>query len=159
MGAINNAFNQAAGAVAGAALAIEHAKETDFSKMNVTDNSALVARNQSRAADAEANDVYYETTKKGGLASQLGKAEANKAEAIKAYKKAVNRKNSSPKTTLKKFTELDAATRAADELRDKYQAVKDIWERAIEQKEYAIKATKLALDAKQKYQSRWGGKK
>ena len=65
MGAINNAFNQAAGAVAGAALAIKHAKETDFSKMNSAENSALVARNQSRAASAEANEAYYEATEKG----------------------------------------------------------------------------------------------
>lgn len=159
MGAINNAFNQAAGTVAGAALAYQHAKETDFSKMNVTDNSALVARNQSRAADAEANDVYYEATKKGGLVSQLGDAEANEAEAKKSLDKAVKRKNGSPATIVRKYSELDAAKRAADELRDKYKAVKDIWERANEQKEYAIKATKLALEAKQKYQSRWGGKK
>ena len=43
MGAINNAFNQAAGAVAGAALAIQHAKETEFSKMNSADNTATIA--------------------------------------------------------------------------------------------------------------------
>ena len=34
MGAINSAFNQAVGAAAGAALAVKHAKESDFSKMN-----------------------------------------------------------------------------------------------------------------------------
>ena len=45
MGAINNAFNQAVGTVAGAALAIKHAQESDFSKMNSADNSALIARN------------------------------------------------------------------------------------------------------------------
>ena len=57
MGAINNAFNQAAGAVAGAALAIKHAKETEESKMHTAENSALVARNQARAAETD-----YETT-------------------------------------------------------------------------------------------------
>ena len=57
MGAINNAFNQAAGAAAGAALAIKHAKETDFSKAITAENAALVARNQARAADAEAKDA------------------------------------------------------------------------------------------------------
>ena len=67
MGAINNAFNQAAGALAGAGLAIKHAKETEESKMHTAENSALVARNQSRTAEAEANDAYYEATKEGGL--------------------------------------------------------------------------------------------
>ena len=55
MGAINNAFNQVAGTVAGAALAVKHAKETDFAKMNSTDSAALIAGNQARAANDEAN--------------------------------------------------------------------------------------------------------
>ena len=55
MGTINNAFNQAAGAAAGAALAIKHAKETEETKMNTTDSTAIVARNQARAANDEAN--------------------------------------------------------------------------------------------------------
>ena len=57
MGAINNAFNQAAGAVAGAALAAKHAQESDFSKMNAAEHSALIARNQSREADVAAKDA------------------------------------------------------------------------------------------------------
>ena len=154
MGAINNAFNQAAGAVAGAALAIQHAKESDFSKAITAENSALVARNQSRSAEAEANDAYYEATKEGGLTSQLAEAETNEAEAKKALDKSMKRKNGSPATMFKKYTELDAAKRAADELRDKYKAVSDMIMRANEQKEHAIKATKIALDAQQKYQSR-----
>ena len=159
MGAINNAFNQAAGAVAGAALAIKHAKETDFSKMNVAENSALVARNQSRSAEAEANDAYYEATKEGGLTSQLAEAETNEAEAKKALDKSMKRKNGAPATMFKKYTELKAAEKAANELRDKYKAVSDMIMRANEQKENAIKATKIALEAQQKYQSRWGGNK
>ena len=159
MGAINNTFNQAAGAVAGAALAIKHAKETDFSKMNVAENSALVARNQSRTAEAEANDAYYEATKEGGLTSQLAEAETNEAEAKKALDKSIKRKNGAPETMFKKYTELDAAKKAANELRDKYKAVSDMIMRANEQKENAIKTTKIALEAQQKYQSRWGGNK
>ena len=157
MGAINNVFNQAAGAAAGAALAIKHAKETDFSKMNVAENSALVARNQSRTAEAEANDAYYEATKEGGLTSQLAEAETNEAEAKKSLDKSMKRKNGSPATMFKKYTELKAAEKAANELRDKYKAVSDMIMRANEQKENAIKATKIALEAQQKYQSRWGG--
>lgn len=159
MGAINNAFNQAAGAVAGAALAIKHAKETDFSKMNSAENSALVARNQSRAASAEANEAYYEATEKGGLTFQLAEAETNEAEAKKALDKSMKRKNGAPETIFKKYTELDAAKEAAQKLRDKYKAVKDMIDRANEQRENAIRATEIASKAQQNYQNRWGGNK
>ena len=158
MGAINNAFNQAAGAVAGAALVIKHAKETDFSKMNSADNSALIARNQARAANDEANAANDEAFKDGGLVEKLSAAEVDKEEAEKAYNKAVKRKNGSHKTRIKKLTELQAAEKALGELNRKYQAIATINNRADEQVESAAKATVLAIDAKQKYQSRWGGK-
>ena len=157
MGAINNAFNQAAGAVAGAALAIKHAQETDFSKMNAADNSALIARNQARAATAEANEATDESLKEGGLIEQLSVAEVNREEAEKEYNKAVNRKNGSPSKRLEKFTELEAAKKAEYELKNKYKALVDINNRAAEQRIYAAKATKIALDQKQKYEKRWGG--
>ena len=159
MGAINNAFNQAAGAVAGAALAIEHAKETDFSKMNSTESNALVALNQARAANAEANVAIDEAAKDGGLISQLSEAEVNREEAEKAYNRAVTRKNGSPKTRLKKFTELEAAKKAERELNNKYQAIMDINNRAEDQIRHAEKATQMALEAKEKYEKRWGGTK
>ena len=158
MGAINNAFNQAAGAVAGAGLVIQHAKETDFSKMNAAENSALAARNQYRDAKAEANEAYHEASKDGGLVEQLAEAEINETKAKKAYIKAKHRKNGSIQTQLKKFDELDAAKKAANELRDKYKAVSDLLYRAKEQRVHAEKATKIAEEAQQKYQSRWGGK-
>ena len=158
MGAINNAFNQAAGTVAGAALVIQHAKETDFSKMNAAENSALIARNQARAADDEAKEATDEAFKDGGLAEKLSAAEVDKEEAEKAYNKAVKRKNGSHKTRIKKLTELQAAEKAFDELNHKYQAMENINKRADEQVEYAAKATELAIKAQQKYQSRWGGK-
>ena len=157
MGAINNAFNQAAGAAAGAALVIQHAKETDFSKMNAAENSALAARNQYRDAKAEANEAYHEATQ-NGLAEQLAKAEINETRAKRAYIKAKHRKNGSIETRLKKFDELDAAKKAANALRDKYKAVGDLLSRAKEQRIHAEKATKIAEEAQQKYQSRWGGK-
>lgn len=106
MGAINNAFNQAAGAVAGAALAIKHAKETDFSKMNAADNSALIARNQARAATAEANEASNEAGKDGGLIEQLSDASTNRVYAEREYNKAVNRKNGSEATMYEKLTDL-----------------------------------------------------
>ena len=158
MGAINNAFNQAAGVVAGAALAVKHAKETDFSKMTSADNSALIARNQARAANDEANAANDEAFKKGGLVEQLSAAEVDREEAEKAYNRAVKRKNGSPKTRFKKFTELDAARKAEDELNHKYQAIIDINNRAEEQITYASKATELAIKEKQKFEKHWGGK-
>lgn len=158
MGAINNAFNQAAGTVAGAALVIQHAKETDFSKMNAAENSALAARNQYRDAKAEANEAYHEASQKDGLVEQLAKAEINETRAKKAFIKAKHRKNGSIETKLKKFDELDAAKKAANALRDKYKAVSDLLSRAKEQRVHAEKATKIAEEAQQKYQSRWGGK-
>ena len=158
MGAINNAFNQAAGAAAGAALAIKHAKETDFSKMNSAENSALIARNQAREADAAANEASHEAGKEGGLTDQLVDASDDRRRAEVAYNKATNRKNGSQKTIFKKLSDLWAAQEAEKTLKDKYQALIDIKNRAVEQKENAIKATKIALEAQQKYQSRWGGK-
>ena len=157
MGAINNAFNQAAGAVAGAAVTIKHTQESEFSKMNSADNSALIARNQARAATAEADEATNEAKKDGGLISQLSEAEVTEGEAKKAFEKAYNRKNGSPITILNKMTELKAAKKAADELRDKYKAVEDLQNRAIEQRRYAAKATQIALDEKTKYEKRWGG--
>ena len=157
MGAINNAFNQAAGAVAGAGLAIKHAKETEESKMNTADSTALIARNQARAADDEANAASDEAFKDGGLAEKLSAAEVNREEAEKAYNKAVKRKNGSSKTRFKKFTELDAAIKAEDELKRKYQALENINKRADEQVEYAAKATELAIKAKEKFEKHWGG--
>ena len=157
MGAINSAFNQALGAAAGAAVTIKHTQESEFSKMNSADNSALVARNQARAATAEANEATNEAQKEGGLVDQLSEAEVKEEEANKAFEKAINRKNGSPVTRLDKMTELRAAQKAADELRDKYKALTDLQDRAMEQRRYAAKATKIALDEKTKYETRWGG--
>ena len=159
MGAINNVFNQAAGAVAGAGLVIQHARETDFSKMNAAENSALAARNEARAAEVEANAAQDEAMKKGGLYQQLAEAEVKSEKAEKAFNKAVKRKNGSPRTRDKKFTELEAAQDAVHELNNKYQALRDIRDRAKEQRVQAEKATKMALEAQQKFEKHWGGTK
>ena len=157
MGAINNAFNQAAGTVAGAALAVKHAKETEESKMNTADNTALIARSQARAADDEANAANDEAFKDGGLVEKLSAAEVDREEAEKAYNRAVKRKNGSQKTRNKKLTDLMAAQKAEDELNHKYQAIMNINKRAEEQIEYAAKATEMAIDAKEKFKKHWGG--
>ena len=154
MGAINNAFNQAAGAVAGAALAIEHAKESDFSKAITAENAALVARNQARTAETEAKDATLDEEKTrsdevDAIIKSWGKDEA--------YYKALKRKNASAKTVDKKLKEWQAATRAIDELDNKLFGIKSMQQRAAEQRAHAEKTTQLAEKAQQKYQSRWGG--
>ena len=156
MGAINNAFNQAAGAVAGASIAIKHAQESDFSKMNAAEHSALIAKNQASTAEAEANEASHEAEKEGGLVDQLVDANNDRIRAEKAYNKAVNRKNGSQATIFKKQSDLWAAQEAEKTLKGKFQALKDIQNRAVEQREHAKKATELAKQAKQKYQNRWG---
>ena len=165
MGAINNAFNQAAGAVAGAALAIKHAKETDESKMNVAENSALVARNQARTAETDYNTATAEngfiTDEKGKTHSLLASsmvAEHKFNEAKSALAKAESRKNASHKTLDKKLNDVLAARSAADALKAKIESINAMAERAKEQRAAADKATQLAEKAQQKYQSRWGGK-
>ena len=158
MGAINNAFNQAAGAAAGAALAIKHAKETDFSKSITAENAALIAKNQASAAEGEANEATHEAGKEGGLLDQLGDANNDRIKAEKAYNKAVNRKNGSQATIFKKQEDLWAAQEAEQTLKGKFLALKDLQNRAVEQRAHAKKATELAKQAKQKYESRWGGK-
>lgn len=157
MGAINNAFNQAAGAVAGAALAIKHAKETDLSKAITAENAALIARNQSREADAEQNAANDEAMKDGGLTEQLSAAEVRREVAEEEYNKAKNIKNGSPSKRFEKFTELEAAKKAEQELKNKYTAIIDINNRAEEQRLHASKATEIALKAQQKYEKHWGG--
>ena len=154
MGAINNAFNQAAGAVAGAALAYQHAKESDFSKAITAENAALIARNQARTAETEAKDATLDEEKTrsdevDAIMKSWGKDEA--------YYKALKRKNASAKTVDKKLKEWQAATRAIDELDNKLFGIKSMQQRAAEQRAHAEKATQLAEKAQQKYQSRWGG--
>ena len=158
MGAINNVFNQAAGAVAGAGLIIQHAKETDFSKMNAAENAALTARNQYRDVKAEAKEATDEAMKDNGLYNQLAVAGRNTKKAERAYDEAKNRKNGAIKTILKKRNDLIAAQEAEQELKNKYKALSDLRDRANEQRVHAEKAAKIAEEAQQKYQSRWGGK-
>ena len=157
MGAINNAFNQAAGALAGAGIAIKHAKETEESKMYTAENAALVARNQASTAEAEANEASYEAGKEGGLLDQLGDANNDRIKAEKAYNKAVNRKNGSQATIFKKQEDLWAAQEAEKTLKGKFLAIKDLLNRAAEQRAHAKKATELAEQAQQKFEKHWGG--
>ena len=104
MGAINSAFNQAAGAVAGAALAVKYAKEKDESKVDNKENSALIARNQARSAEIEAMSAYRKAIDEE-IPSKIKDAQKAEEEAKKAFDKSMNRKNGSQKTRSKRFTE------------------------------------------------------
>lgn len=106
MGSIQNSIVGALGAAAGAAVAIEHTKDSDFSKMNAADNSALIARNQARAATAEADEATNEAGKEGGLLDQLVDANDDRIRAEKKYNKAVNRKNGSQATIFDRQSDL-----------------------------------------------------
>ena len=155
MGAINQAFNQAAGAVAGSALAIKHAKETDFSKAITAENAALIAKNQSREADVAAKDAELNEAK---TRADYARAVINSWGKDDEYYKAERRKNASKKTVAKKLADWEASLKAIDELGNKIFSIETMQKRAVEQRAHADKTTKLAEEAKQKYQSKWGGK-
>ena len=155
MGAINNAFNQAVGAAAGAALAIKHAKESDFSKMNTAEHSALIANNQAVDAEAAAKVAYKEQDKAvddwmNALTDRLTKEES--------YNKVKDDENVSKKIKLKKYTELQAAQRAMNQLSDKVDGLQAIIQRAKDQRAYDDKGSQITRKAQQTYQSRCGGK-
>ena len=162
MGAINQTFNQAAGAVAGAALAIKHAKETDFSKAISSENAAIIARNQSREADVAAKDATLDEKQTNeGLVDAIISSWGKDEEYYKAQEDYNNnkqkRKNASRKNVDKKYEEWQAAMKAIDELDNKLFSIEAMKQRALEQRDHADKATQLAEKAQQKYQSKWGG--
>ena len=155
MGAINNAFNQAVGASAGAALAIKHAKESDFSKAITAEHAALVANNQAVDAEAEAKNAELDKDIDSRAWGDAVFKQWNKED---EYNNVKDDKNVSYKTKMKKLTELEAAKRAFKEIDNKVQGLEDMRQRAKDQRAYAYKASQIASKAQQKYQSRWGGK-
>ena len=155
MGAINNAFNQALGAAAGAGLAIKHAKESDFSKAITAEHSALIANNQAVDAEAAGKAAYNEQDK---TLNEWMTAVSDRLAKEEAYNKVEGDKNVSEKIKLKKYTELEASKRAMDSLSDKMDGLQAIIQRAKDQRAYADKASQIASKAQQRYQSRWGGK-
>lgn len=127
MGAINSAFNQAAGAVAAAATLVKGSKEHDIEQ-------ALLGKEQFHEAAAELTKLSGESEAAGKALDEKEAAEkdagkfmrsvgrdksyskADKAEAKKMYKKAL--------------TEMEAAQRAFDELQDRIEARKAMMSRA-----------------------------
>ena len=121
MGAINSAFNQAAGAVAGAAALVKGAKEQDMSQ-------ALLGKEQSKEAEAELKNLQSQL---GEAKNKWGEAEGDLA--ILNAKRTGGKGNTKAALDEKKkakMSEIDAAKRAFEELSDRIEAKKAMKQRA-----------------------------
>ena len=121
MGAINQAFNQAAGSVAAAATLIKGSKEQDMSQ-------ALLGKEQSYEADADLKVLQEQLT---GKKNEWGEAESDLA--ILNAKKPGGKGNTKASLDEKrqtKMSEIEAAKRAFDELSDRIEAKKAMKNRA-----------------------------
>lgn len=121
MGAINNAFNQAAGAVAGATAIVKSAKEQDMSQ-------ALLGKEQYHEADADIKVLQEQLTDKknewGNAESDLAILNAKKPGGKGNTKAALDEKRKT------KMSEIEAAQRAFDELSDRIEAKQAMKNRA-----------------------------
>ena len=121
MGAINNAFNQAAGAVAGATAIVKGAKEQDMSQ-------ALLGKEQYHEADADIKVLQEQLTDKknewGNAESDLAILNAKKPGGKGNTKAALDEKRKT------KMSEIEAAQRAFDELSDRIEAKQAMKQRA-----------------------------
>ena len=121
MGAINQAFNQAAGSVAAAATLIKGAKEQDMSQ-------ALLGKEQYYEADADIKNLQEQLT---GKKNEWGNAESDLA--ILNAKKPGGKGNTKASLDEKrqtKMTEIEAAKRAFEELSDRIEAKQAMKNRA-----------------------------
>ena len=133
MGAINQAFNQAAGSVAAAATLIKSSKEQDMSQ-------ALLGKEQSYEASADIKNLQEQLSDKK---NEWGNAESDLA--ILNAKKPGGKGNTKASIDEKKKTkmsEIEAAKRAFEELSDR-----------IEAKQAMKKRAELMMDKANK----WGG--
>ena len=121
MGAINSAFNQAAGAVAGAAALVKGAKEQDMSQ-------ALLGKEQSKEAEADIKNLQNQLSESK---NKWGEAEGDLA--ILNAKRTGGKGNTKAALDEKKkakMSEIDAAKRAFEELSDRIEAKKAMRQRA-----------------------------
>ena len=121
MGAINQAFNQAAGSVAAAATLVKGAKEQDMSQ-------ALLGKEQYYEADADIKNLQEQLT---GKKNEWGNAESDLA--ILNAKKPGGKGNTQASIDEKKKTkmsEIEAAKRAFEELSDRIEAKQAMKKRA-----------------------------
>ena len=121
MGAINQAFNQAAGTVAAAAALVKGAKEHDIEQ-------ALLGKEQTLESEADIKDLQEQLrTKK----NEWGEAESDLA--ILTAKKPGGKGNTKASLDEKrktKMSEIEAAQRAFDELSIRLEAKKLMRQRA-----------------------------
>ena len=121
MGAINQAFNQAAGSVAAAATLIKSSKEQDMSQ-------ALLGKEQYHEADADIKELQEQLS---GKKNEWGNAESDLA--ILNAKKPGGKGNTQASIDEKKkakMSEIDAAKRAFEELSDRIEAKQAMKQRA-----------------------------
>ena len=121
MGAINQAFNQAAGSVAAAATLVKGAKEQDMSQ-------ALLGKEQYYEADADIKNLQEQLI---GKKNEWGNAESDLA--ILNAKKPGGKGNTKASLDEKrqtKMTEIEAAKRAFEELSDRIEAKQAMKQRA-----------------------------
>ena len=121
MGAINQAFNQAAGSVAAAATLIKSSKEQDMSQ-------ALLGKEQYHEADADIKELQEQLS---GKKNEWGNAESDLA--ILNAKKPGGKGNTQASIDEKKktkMTEIEAAKRAFEELSDRIEAKQAMKNRA-----------------------------
>ena len=121
MGAINQAFNQAAGSVAAAATLVKGAKEQDMSQ-------ALLGKEQYHEADADIKELQEQLS---GKKNEWGNAESDLA--ILNAKKPGGKGNTQASIDEKKKTkmsEIEAAKRAFEELSDRIEAKQAMKQRA-----------------------------
>lgn len=158
MGAIQNSINQALGSVAGAAIGIKHAKEQEFTAATSAESQAIVAQGQAQTATDEADKLYHAVKQEGGLVERLSEADVNYEMASAAADKAARRKNASMATVLEKRSQAEKAKIAFEALKDEYDSVIGMMNRAGQMREHAMKMTGIASERKAKYSRRWGGK-
>ena len=121
MGAINQAFNQAAGSVAAAAAVVKGAKEQDMSQ-------ALLGKEQYHEADA---DIKVLQEQLNGKKKEWGEAEGDLA--ILNAKRTGGKGNTKAALDEKKkakMSEIEAAKRAFEELSDRIEAKQAMKQRA-----------------------------
>ena len=121
MGAINSAFNQAAGSVAAAAAVVKGAKEQDMSQ-------ALLGKEQYYEADADIKDLQEQLS---GKKKEWGNAEGDLA--ILNAKRTGGKGNTKAALDEKKkakMTEIEAAKRSFEELSDRLAAKRAMKKRA-----------------------------
>ena len=121
MGAINQAFNQAAGSVAAAATLIKSSKEQDMSQ-------ALLGKEQYYEADADIKELQEQLS---GKKNEWGEAEGDLA--ILNAKRTGGKGNTKAALDEKKkakMSEIDAAKRAFEELSDRIEAKQAMKQRA-----------------------------